>query len=278
MEDINKKEFNYTVLFIVMFVIASIIVLIIIWWPKSATKNNKIVTYTSINGEEESLKLYLSNLKELLISDNTDKLFEKMNDEFLQKYSLNKENFKEFMDDNQYISKNPILQGSSISKQEGDIYIYRIEYLTFGGLKKYVNVIETQPYEYTLSFEQDNLPIVGGKAATNNSSNITYTAKISEIKDNSIRYSVEIINNGDKTVKYNFDNADNVYLVLTDNTTIKLGAAVMSSEDDILTPNGIINKEFFFQLGTEYHDKIKYLVIKSIEIDGNSQQVTINLK
>ena len=278
MEDINKKGFNFTILFIVLFVVASIIILLIIWWPKSATKKDKIVNYVSMDGKEESLKLYLTNLKELLTVENSDKLFEKMDLNFLAQNNLNKDNFKEYMENNKYISKNPIISGSSVSKQSDDVYIYRIEYLTYGGLKKYVNIIETKPYVYTLSFEQENIPIVGNKSSTSTYSDILYTATIEEIKDNSITYILEIKNNGDKVVKYNFDNVDNVYLVLNDNKTVKLGAAVVSSDDDILTLNGIIRKEFFFQIGTDYHESIKQMVIKSIEIDGNFQEVTINLK
>lgn len=278
MEDINKKGFNFTILFIVAFVIISLIVLIVIWWPKSATTKNKIVSYVTMNGQEESLKKYLTEIKELLVIDNSDKLYEKTNSDFLRQNALNKDNFKEFMNSKQYISKNPILKGNSVSKQENGVYVYRVEYLTYGGLKKYVNIIETKPYEYTLSFEQETLPITYNKINLNILDNVEYKATVSEIRDNSITYKLNITNNSDKTVKYNFDNIDNVYLVLTDNSVIKLAAAVMSSDEDILTPNGSLTKEFFFQLGTSYQENIKYLVIKSVEIGEETKEVIVNLK
>ena len=136
MEDINKKGFNFTVLFITLFTIVAIIALIIIWWPKSETKAGKISRYTSVtDGVQKSLNIYLSELKGLLTIDNTEKLYDKVDNKFLMEHKLTKENFSSYMIDNLLVSKNPIIQGTTTTKQDNGVYVYRVEYLTYGGLK-----------------------------------------------------------------------------------------------------------------------------------------------
>lgn len=279
MEDLNKKEFNFTVLFIVVFAIASIIVLLLIWWPKGNTKSEKITKYTAItDGENKCLSIYMSELKYILNSDHCDELFKKVDPDFLQSNNLNKDNFEEYMNDMKLITKNPVFKDTNISKQLDGTYVYRIGYLTYGGLKKYVNVIETKPYEYTVSFEQDKLPVTNSNTSSITVDGVFYEVKISEIRENGITYKLTATNKGDKTVEYNFNNIDNVIITLDDKTKIKMGAAVISSEDDILTPNGTFNREFFFSIGSQYIEKINTLTLNSVIVDGKSNVVNINLK
>ncbi len=277
MEDINKKGFNFTVLFIALFVIAAIIALVIIWWPKSETKAGKISKYTSVtDGVQKSLDIYLSELKGLLTIDNTDKLYDKVDNKFLSEHKLTKENFSSYMVDNLLVSKNPIIQNTTTTKQDNGVYVYRVEYLTYGGLKKYVNIIEEKPYEYTLSFEQSTIPISSNKSYSKTSDDVHYTVSVEEMKSDGITYKLSIKNNGDKTVKYNFDNIDNVYIVLNDNNVIKLGAAVVSTDDSILTKNGTITKSLYFKIGSDYYSEIKSLVLKNVEVDGENKEVKID--
>lgn len=277
MEDINKKGFNFTVLFITLFTIVAIIALIIIWWPKSETKAGKISRYTSVtDGVQKSLNIYLSELKGLLTIDNIDKLYDKVDNKFLMEHKLTKENFSSYMIDNLLVSKNPIIQGTTTTKQDNGVYVYRVEYLTYGGLKKYVNIIEEKPYEYTLSFEQSTIPISGNKSYSKTSDDVHYTVSVEEMKSDGITYKLSIKNNGDKTVKYNFDNIDNVCIVLKDNNVIKLGAAVVSADDSILTKNGTITKSLYFKIGSDYYSEIKALVLKNVEVDGENKEVKID--
>ena len=142
MEDVNKKGFNYTILFIVVFAIASVVVLLFIWWPKGSTKAEKIKKYTAVtDGENKCVSVYMSELKYLLNSDNSAELFKKVDPSYLQENNLNESNFKEFMDSNKFISKTPTFESNTVTKQNNGVIVYRIEYLTYGGLKKYVNVI-----------------------------------------------------------------------------------------------------------------------------------------
>jgi uncharacterized protein YkuJ len=205
-------------------------------------------------------------------------LYEKTSAEYLKKYNITKDNFKQYMESNKFISKNPTLKSSTVLKQDNDVYVYRVEYLTYGGVKKYVNIIETKPYEYKLSFEQDTIPISSNNSRSYTKDGIVYLVTKSEIRDNSITYKLTITNKGDKTIKYNFDNIDNVYIVLEDNKQVKLGSTIVSSNEEILTPNSTITKDFFFAIGTDYHDNIKKIVIKSVEIDGEYKDVVITLK
>lgn len=277
MVDNNKKGFNYTVLFIVLFTILAVVILFFIWWPKSNTKENDLITYENVNGEDKSLELYKSTLTHLLNEENSNELFAKVNKEYLQSNNLNEKNFKEYMLSHGYISNNVIFISSTISKQDKYVYVYRIKY-SVNGATKYVNVIEEFPYDYTLSFEQETIPIVTKNSFSQKVDDVIYKVSSEQIKEDSITYNLQITNKSDKIVKYNFDNVNDVILVLEDNLQVKLGAAIVSSDEDTLNTNGSLKKSLFFPIGSDYHNKIKYMILKSVNVDGNIKTVTISLK
>ena len=82
----------------------------------------------------------------------------------------------------------------SSRKPRPAVYVYRFKY-TCNNVSKYVNVIETKPYEYTLSFEQNSIPIVNNTYTETNEGTISSSTKTT------------IIDN----IKYGKNMADNVY-------------------------------------------------------------------
>ena len=284
--DANKKTFNFTTLFIVVYAILAIIVLLFIWWPKDKLNNvNGNFKYSDVDEEQMAIDIYKTELTPLLSKKNMDKLYEKLNYNYMAQNSITKDNYKSFLETCNYISDSVNIIECSVSRQGNDIYIYKFKYSSNNEIH-YVNLIESFPYEYSLSFEQDTIPIVDNTSSisniennskseeTSNNSNtktsviddIVYEIKVNTIRDNGISYTLKITNNSDKNAEYNFDNITNVSAIMSDGKIANMGGTVISSEEDIVTPNGSLEKDLFFAISSQDQYKIKTIRILNAKI------------
>lgn len=295
--DANKKTFNFTTLFIVVYAILAIIVLLFIWWPKDRLNNvNGNFKYSDVDEEQMAIDIYKTELTPLLSKKNMDKLYEKLNYNYMAQNSITKDNYKSFLETCNYISDSVNIIECSVSRQGNDIYIYKFKYSSNNEIH-YVNLIESFPYEYSLSFEQDTIPIVDNTSSisniennskseeTSNNSNtktsviddIVYEIKVNTIRDNGISYTLKITNNSDKNAEYNFDNITNVSAIMSDGKIANMGGTVISSEEDIVTPNGSLEKDLFFAISSQDQYKIKTIRILNAKIGEEKKTINISM-
>lgn len=295
--DANKKTFNFTTLFIVVYAILAIIVLLFIWWPKDKLNNvNGNFKYSDVDEEQMAIDIYKTELTPLLSKKNMDKLYEKLNYNYMAQNSITKDNYKSFLETCNYISDSVNIIECSVSRQGNDIYIYKFKYSSNNEIH-YVNLIESFPYEYSLSFEQDTIPIVDNTSSisniennskseeTSNNSNIktsviddiVYEIKVNTIRDNGILYTLKITNNSDKNAEYNFDNITNVSAIMSDGKIANMGGTVISSEEDIVTPNGSLEKDLFFAISSQDQYKIKTIRILNAKIGEEKKTINISM-
>lgn len=287
--DTNKKTFNFTILFVVMYAILAIVILIWIWFPKNSKSINASMSYEKVDGRQKALDIYTNTITKLLSMSDLSLLYEKLDYDYIKKYNLNENNYKDYLETAGYISKNGIKMADSTVSIQDKTYIYRYKYYC-NGKTCYVNVIETSPYEYTLSFEQESIPIVSNSSNENNEENIVssntkisiidnikYEVSRTTIRENGITYTLKITNNSDKNVEYNFDNITNVLAILNDGKIANLGGAVISSDDDSLTPNGSLEKELFFPVSSADQSKITSIRLKNVKIGDEKKTVNINV-
>lgn len=292
--DESKKTFNFTILFFIVYAILAIGVLLWIWWPKDAKKINSSFSYQNIDGKQKALDIYTIEIRSLLAENDLELLYSKLDEGYKKQYGIDKDNYKSFLEQSDYISKNINILSSTVNIQENEVYVYRYTY-TCNNKKRYVNVIETKPYEYTISFEQDSIPIITESGEDNNSNesddenftlsnkktsiidNIKYEVTTETIRENGINYVIEITNNSDKTVEYNFNNITNISVVLSDGKEAYLGGAVVSSDDDILTPKSSLKKNLFFPVSSADQNKIKYIKIRNVKIGDEKKTISISI-
>lgn len=295
--DANKKTFNFTTLFIVVYAILAIIVLLFIWWPKDKLNNvNGNFKYSDVDEEQMAIDIYKTELTPLLSQKNMDKLYEKLNYNYMAQNNITKDNYKSFLETCNYISDSVNIIECSVSRQGNDIYIYKFKYSSNNEIH-YVNLIESFPYEYSLSFEQDTIPIVDNTSSisniennskseeTSNNSNtktsviddIVYEIKVNTIRDNGISYTLKITNNSDKNAEYNFDNITNVSAIMSDGKIANMGGTVISSEEDIVTPNGSLEKDLFFAISSQDQYKIKTIRILNAKIGEEKKTINISM-
>lgn len=286
MVDPNKKTFNISVAFVIVYIILAIIILVIIWYPKNQNNFSGEMEYTNVtDGEKRCQDLYLSQIRFYLKDQNSDELIKKLDKSFMENNNLNENNYKEFLLNNNIIGKNPILKESSFSKQGDNVYVYRIKYY-LNGYQRFVNVIETYPYKFTISFEQDSLPLINNSSnetttkasvKNNNIDNVKYQVSKTSVRDNGVTYTLTITNNSDKNIEFNFDNITNVSVILNNGKSANLGAAVISSDEDVLTPGSSLKKELFFAVSSSDQDKITSIRIQNVKIGDEKKTISINL-
>lgn len=237
-------------------------VIIYIWWPKgndSIVSNSKF-TYEDIDEKEKAIDIYKTKIMTFLTENDLEQLYQKLDEDYKAEKNITEKNYQAFLEESGFISKNGISIGEcTVNIQKDDVYVYRFKY-TCNNVSKYVNVIETKPYEYTLSFEQNSIPIVNNTYTETNEGtissstkttiidNIKYEVTKNTLRENGITYTLKITNNSDKNVEYNFDNITNVTAIMSDGKRANMGGAVISADEDILTPGSSLEKELFLRL------------------------------
>lgn len=288
--DTNKKTFNFTLLFIIAYAALAVLVIIYIWWPKgndSIVSNSKF-TYEDIDEKEKAIDIYKTKIISLLAEKDLNQLYQKLNEEYKSEKNITEKNYQAFLEESGFISNNGISVGEcTVNIQKADVYVYRFNY-TCNNVLKYVNVIETKPYEYTLSFEQNSIPIVNNTYTETNEGtissstkttiidNIKYEVTKTILRENGITYTLKITNNSDKNVEYNFDNITNVTAIMSDGKRANMGGTVISADEDILTPGSSLEKELFFAISSQDQNKIKTIRLQQVKIGDEIKTVSIN--
>ena len=106
---------------------------------------------------------------------------------------------------------------------------------------------------------------------------IKYSVSKKTIRENGITYLLRITNNGDEEVRYKFDNVTNVSVVLDNGKEAYLGGAVMTSDEDNISPKGWLEKELFFSVRSTDQNRIKCIKIKNVRIGDNKKTIKINV-
>jgi hypothetical protein len=288
--DTNKKTFNFTLLFIIAYAVLAVLVIIYIWWPKgndSIVSNSKF-TYEDIDEKEKAIDIYKTKIMTFLTENDLEQLYQKLDEDYKAEKNITEKNYQAFLEESGFISKNGISIGEcTVNIQKDDVYVYRFKY-TCNNVSKYVNVIETKPYEYTLSFEQNLIPIVNNTYTETNEGtissstkttiidNIKYEVTKTILRENGITYTLKITNNSDKNVEYNFDNITNVTAIMSDGKRANMGGTVISADEDILTPGSSLEKELFFAISSQDQNKIKTIRLQQVKIGDESKTVSIN--
>lgn len=281
----QKKVVLFTIIAIISCIVFMIISMFAIWSPKKGSKKEsldgrkKVYSYVdNENFKEKTFNLYKSEVKRLLMPINVKQLYEKLDEDYLNKNNLNIDNISKFLTENNLLSNN-IEFKNYIAIESGDTYIYRIMYNTLDDRQRTVsscviNLIEESPFNYTLSFEGDSLDILKHNV-TRTVQGINFNIKNVENTKNSAKFEIIIKNTNEKDIELNFDDVNNVMLVLKNGNQIKMSAAVISSEDDILTKGSSIEKEAFFTVNLEEQGLIKGIKFNKIKIDGKETTVTV---
>ena len=239
----NKKEKILIYSAMAIIIILILVVIVMIWFPMfNKISNSDINTYNSTITYEDTMKEYYSNyLNEYLKITNFDILYEKINKDYMSDIGIqNKDEMKQYLRDNDLISMDIDVQNIEYSNNE-NYSIFRVLYNSHG-IKKYVNIKETEPYKFSITFEQSELNTLLEKNDINLTlNNVNYIFELIESTENSIRYKLTIENNSNNEYIYDFSALNSIQLVYSNSNYVNMASVANSSTVNYsLTPGSII--------------------------------------
>lgn len=273
----NDKFLLYTIIFIVILVIFLIVSLFFIW---RRNEDSGITSYNYLGFEEEVVSMYQKQLQILLKENNARLLAQKLDEQFLTDAKLSRNDLttiKQYLKNNSLyaIDRNAFVNYTVSTNEDTGLVVYRFKYYNLDNKFKYVNLIETEPYAYTISFENEYTYTSAKKSVIDDINGIKFELSLKESKENSLKYNVKITNTSSQKVKFDFNNVSSVELILKDNSKIKLSSVVASNDDYILERDSYINQELFFALSLDRQGQIKSIIFYNVLIDGNKNDLEI---
>lgn len=289
MKNVNNFLFYFLILFISISVILMIFSIWNIWKEKKVEES--INKFSKVSFERKTYEAYKNDIISMLTLGNTDKLIDKLDNSFLDKIKIErneKDKIVDYLKDQNLICPIPEITNLEFNYNEkNEQYLYIITYKSNGETKKmYLN--ESEPFEYTIEFEVNfvdneiknvnSLPTIAKKNTEENIDGINFVLSVEEATSQNIRYNVKITNNSKKTIKFDFNDITNVELFMNDGSIYKLASVVVSSDENYkLPPNSFINRELFFNVPIERQGEISSIVFYNVDVDGVNKKMIVNI-
>ena len=276
-----KKKNNNKVIIIsvVVVILISLIITITVVWKDNTTKatskisqgsseigNEKISSkditkYTNESDEiieTEAVTSYIDETLELFNNKNYKEFFNKLDSKFVSANNLSESNIEEYLNKNGYLGNEATANYREVTfySERNDVYVYRVIFY-FGRNTRYINFIETSPYNYKINLEQKTVPKVVENNYTVNVDNIEFQINENEKREDCLIYKIKATNKSDNKVTFNFTSVNSVVLVMRDGGTIKQPSSILESGTDYsLNKDSYFNKTFYFPINMQYHKDV----------------------
>ena len=252
-----------TIVSIICYVVIFFILIVIIWKPKN--NGEGVSRYDpNIDYYDQMSKVYLGKLNMLLNSSNVDKLYDVMDIEYINSNNLTKDNFEEYLTKKRLIGQTINIYEYTYSEDSNtSVFVYKYRCM---GFNRIVNVIETKPYKYVISFEQNSIPGINQVIKADNYG-LSITVENTKRTQSQINYKITIKNNNEHIVGIDLASVYKVSLLMNDGNYLNMVSAY-SDVTSTIEKNETIEKEIIFQVPSSYQGMIKALLIKDIDFNG----------
>ncbi len=278
----DKIVTRMSILCVAVISLIVIIVLINIWAPSKSTKN-KNLSFTYNDEIEYKKKGYMAiynDVRSMLFESNVSTLYEKMDQDFLNENLLTKDNFKDYLVKNNLIGKNiKFISYNYYEGSENVTYIVKYSLTDSTGTTqtKTINIIESSPYDYTLSFDTYSIPTKDNLDINVTVEGLEIKVSLIERRENYIKLALTISNVSENTVNIDFRDLNTVYLQLSNNRDVKQTGIVTSDSANITLNNGsYVNRELTFNVNLDNQSLIKSMVFSNIKINSKTKTIKVD--
>ncbi len=278
----DKIVTRMSILCVAVIALIVIIVLINIWAPSKSTKN-KNLSFTYNDEIEYKKKGYMAiynDVRSMLFESNVSTLYEKMDQDFLNENLLTKDNFKDYLVKNNLIGKNiKFISYNYYEGSENVTYIVKYSLTDSTGTTqtKTINIIESSPYDYTLSFDTYSIPTKDNLDINVIVEGLEIKVSLIERRENYIKLALTISNVSENTVNIDFRDLNTVYLQLSNNRDVKQTGIVTSDSANIILNNGsYVNRELTFNVNLDNQSLIKSMVFSNIKINSKTKTIKVD--
>lgn len=276
----ENKEKILVYIAIAIIIVITIVVIGLIWGASiSNVDDNTINNFDpTITYEEVMTDYYKEYLAENLKLINYDILYENINPDFITSVNCNtKEELKDYLRNNNLISSDINIQNIEYSNDNSDNSYYRVTYIVHN-ITKYVNITESSPYNFLISFEQNNFDSINNSINANvNYDSVNFDLKVIENNDTSVKYSITITNNSNDNYQFDFLSLNNVSLRYDNNKYTNMAVAVATSNEDYtITPGSSKSFEVLFNLDFSNQMKINGIRFANVKINQDTTSIEIS--
>lgn len=271
-DDENIRKFFP--IFIGLLVAAFIIIIIIVWVPKD--KKIEFLNfgeYTENDAYEKYEKIYSDDIAQMITAQQYNKLYSLLSDDYIKANSLTEDNFYQFLLTKGLVSST-IKTGDYTAYKSGENVVYIIDFIISGKTIK-VNLTESKPYDYKLSFGdityEEKIEETKKRITKGLEFEISRTEKSSE----KIQYNIKITNTNENSVELDLLNYNNLLLTKEDG---KVTTGVIENNDIFtLNNNSSITTNVTFNIPASEQAKITGLKFKKVKIDGKTESLEISI-
>lgn len=265
----NKKALF---IFLVVYIIIMLVVLGVIWWPEKESRFK--YEYVDISAKKEEIaQQYMNDIALLFKLEDTEVIKDKIDNTYVDFLGESKDKLIERLKAEGYFSLYANMKGMDVYT-DGNTYVYSTTIYRNNNSRK-LNIIETYPYEYTITFDDFYKYQKVNKTTKVENINFTINSIYNNLKY--VEVDMKIQNLNDVYARFNFNNAVSVQAVLIDGK--KYSAANLISTEDYtnIEKNTTINKKFVFEIPAQLQDGIEYIVFNNVKLEFSTINMKVNM-
>lgn len=250
-----------------------------IWKPMVSKSINYNYYDNNINYNDEMINYYKNYMNEILKVTNFDKLYNKLDSEYVDSLGLdNEEDVKEFLRENNMISMKYEVNNVELYESDNNDNLFLVTY-TVSERQKYVYIIESSPYNFTLSFNTDNnlKDLLSDRINIHKTiDDVKYDLEVIESTKDQIRIKITITNNSNQSITYDFSNLNSFQLKYGNDNYINMAAIANSSTVNYeILPKSSKSIETLFSLAFSNQINISGARFNNVKLNNNTYTIEI---
>ena len=270
---LEENEENLVSIITILFIVLSVFIIIILWVNTIGDITNKAINQlTEVDYDNNMKNEYQNILSTLLNTNHIDELYKKLEIGYISKNNINEDNIREFLLKNNLIGNSIYFISSDVIDNVDGTKIFRSYYKNYSNYK-YVNVIEINPNEYYISFEQENIVDYINFVTSGVYEGIRYEIAPLETTSNSIKYELKITNENELDANIDFNDVNAIQLV-TSNGNISLGGVIAENNKNI-TKGSTISRELYYNIDENSISNIIGITIYNVKVGEKSFNLEI---
>ena len=271
MDALGRNRRNL-IIAIIAYIVITLIILVIIWWPKE----KDYLKYESINMEDKQQELaqnYINDISIWFKIGEKEAIKEMISDEYVEYSGESKEEIIKELDDAGFFNLYSEVRGVDLYIDE-NTYVYTTT-INYKNNSRDINIIETYPYKYKITFDDFYKYNVVNKSTINQGINFTVKDIYRNLKYIEINMTIENMNSS--YIRLDFNSPTCVQAVLDDGKKYSLSNLVSTSDYTDVDVNTIITKNFVFEIPAQLQNHIEYIIFNGVILEFSTANIKVEI-
>ena len=243
----------------------------------STSDISKYIDFSTEELDSELVSKYSNDIIDLLSVSDYKKIYEKLDDKYIEENNLSESNIEEFLKNNGLVGEFITVEKISRYEDINNVCVYRLKIVVDYNVK-FINIIETKPYKYTLDFSQDTVPMISSGKYTATIEGIKFEVNVQKKQEKAITYDIKVTNTNNSKVEFDFTSVNSIALYIKDSGFVKQTSSILERGTSYaLNKDSYFTKEFYFPVNMQYHKDINALAFYNVKIGNEYKNIYIRL-